>query len=69
MSKKLGQQRSFLYNKKMKKIINVILLFFTLNVYSQDSLKWSFKYSGYVDLKTIKLPSGGQIINLFNNGT
>ena len=38
----------------MKRIINVILLFFTLNVYSQDSLKWSFKYSGYVDLKTIK---------------
>ena len=37
----------------MKKILNVILLFFTLNVYSQDSLKWNFKYSGYVDLKTI----------------
>ena len=53
----------------MKKIIIVILLFITLNVYSQDSLKWNFKYSGYVDLKTIKLPSGGQIINLFNNGT
>ena len=50
----------------MKKIINVILLFFTLNIYSQDTLKWNFKYSGYVDLKTIKLPSGGQIINLFN---
>ena len=50
----------------MKKIINVILLFFTFIVYSQDTLKWSFKYSGYVDLKTIKLPSGGQIINLFN---
>ena len=32
--------------------------FFALNVYSQDSLKWNFKYSGYVDLKTIKLPSG-----------
>ena len=53
----------------MKKIINVILLFFTLNVYSQDSLKWNLNYSGYVDIKTIKLPSGGQIINIFNSGT
>ena len=53
----------------MKKIIKVVLLFFTLNVYSQDSLTWKFKYSGYADFKTIKLPNGGKISNLFNNGT
>ena len=53
----------------MKKIITLVLLSFTLNVYSQNSLKWNFKYSGYADFKTIKLPSGGEISNLFNNGT
>ena len=51
------------------KIIILTLFFLTSNIYSQDTLKWNFKYSGYVDLKTIKLPSGGKIINLFNNGT
>ena len=51
------------------KTIILTLIFLTSNIYSQDTLKQNFKYSGYVDLKTIKLPSGGQIINLFNNGT
>ena len=51
------------------KIITLTLFFLTSNICSQDTLKWNFKYSGYVDLKTIKLPSGGKIINLFNNGT
>ena len=46
----------------MKNIIKIILLFLTVNVFSQDSIKWNFKYSGYFDLKTIKLPSGGKII-------
>ena len=51
----------------MKNIIKIILLLFIFNVYSQDKLKWNFKYSGYADSKIIKLPRGGQIINLFNN--
>ena len=53
----------------MKNIIKIILFFFTFYVYSQDTLKWNFKYSGYADSKTIKLPRGGKIINYFNNGT
>ena len=36
-----------------KKIILTLILL-TSNIYSQDTLKWNFKYSGYVDLKTIK---------------
>ena len=55
--------------KILSKTIILTLILLTSYIYSQDTLKWSFKYSGYVDLKTIKLPSGGQIINLFNNGT
>jgi hypothetical protein len=49
----------------LSKTIMLTLIFLTSNIYSQDTLKWNFKYSGYVDLKTIKPHSGGQIINLF----
>ena len=52
----------------MKNIINIILFLITLDICSQDILKWNFKYSGYAETKIIKLPRGGQIINYFNNG-
>ena len=53
----------------MKKIIKIILLFLTFNVYSQDSLKWNFKFSGFMNSKTINLPSGGKVNNFSQNGT
>ena len=43
----------------MKKIINVILLFYIKYIFSRF-IKMDIKIVGYVDLKTIKLPSGGQ---------
>ena len=53
----------------MKKIIKIIFLFITFNVYSQDSLKWNFKFSGFMNSKTIDLPSGGKVNNFSHNGT
>ena len=53
----------------MKIFIKVILLFFISNIYSQEVKNWNFKYSGFADLNTITLPSGGKIINLYNKGT
>ena len=52
----------------MKKIIKIILLFLTFNVYSQDSLKWNLKFSGFMNSKTISLPSGGKVNNFSQNG-
>ena len=53
----------------MNKIIKTLLLFFTLNAYSQDSLKWNFKFSGFMNSKTINLPMGGKVNNFSQNGT
>ena len=53
----------------MNKIIKTLLLFFTLNAYSQDSLKWNFKFSGFMNSKTINLPTGGKVNNFSQNGT
>ena len=47
-------------NYQMIKLITMFssLLFLALNIYSEDTLKWNFKYSGYANTKTIKLPKG-----------
>ena len=42
----------------MSKLIAILLslLFLTLNIYSQDTLKWNFKYSGYHKKQSINPP-------------
>ena len=53
----------------MKNIIKIIYCFLTLNAYSQDSLNWNLKFSGFMNSKTITLPSGGKVNNFSQNGT
>lgn len=53
----------------MRIVYSIILILTISNSYSQNPINWNFKYSGHVDLKTIVLPSGGKIINLYNKGT
>ena len=53
----------------MKKITIIIIFLLTNNIYAEQIKKWNFKFSGYMNSKTINFPSGGKVNNFSQNGT
>ena len=53
----------------MYKFLTIIIIFLTYNTYAEKTKEWNFKFSGFMNSKTINLPSGGKVNNFSQSGT